>query len=288
MAQARRPALRCLAALCLALLAPALVLAQTTSGTTPPAKKSRARKSASGVQVGDATVVTSATGDSGPVRLSTTGGAGGNDNKWPNFAALQKAADEQNPDALYELGISYLQGTPDTPKNITRALLNLGEAARLGHTAANFRLGKLHADGDETPRDQRKALAYYTAAARAGDPIAQHNVGAMISSGRGVEKRDYAEGLAWLILAARKNPDAAESEKKLRDFLAKSPQTIAAAEARAGELARELAAAKSAPKPADPAKPKIETPKMDIAPMPVPAPTMTIPPPSLTPGGAGD
>ncbi len=249
--------------LLLAFLFPALALSQTTGDapSQPPVKKSRSQKNAPSVKVDAATV---ADGDSAPVLISTTGGRGaGNDHqKWPNFAALQKAADEQNPDALYELGQRYLEGTPDTPKNITRALLNMEDAARRGQRAAHFRLGKLYADGVETPRDYAKALAHYKAAALAGDPIAQHNLGAMISTGRGV-KRDYAEGLAWFILAARKNSEAAESEKKLRDFLAKQPATIAAGEKRAAELDIELVR-QSAPKPA---APKPDPLKVEVAPI---------------------
>ncbi|MDF9833328.1 TPR repeat protein [Ereboglobus sp. PH5-5] len=259
------PITRILLIASLALLAPALMSAQTPDAK-PAAKKARSKKS-SGVKVGTATVVSD---DSGPKLISTTGG-GGADNKWPSFEALQKAAETQNPDALYELGQMYLDGTPDTPKNITRAMLYLDDAAQLGHTAANFRLGKLYADGTETPRDYAKGLKYYKTAALAGDATAQHNIGAMLSSGRGV-KRDYVEGLAWLIVAAEKNIEAAQSEKKLREFLAKYPKTIAAGEARAEALAKELAAAKTAREPTvAPAPFKPAPMKIDIAPI---APTV--------------
>lgn len=258
----------------LALLTPALSFAQAAGGapSQPSAKKSRSKKNAASVNVGAATVVGD---DSGPVLISTTGGGGGDGQKWPDFAALQKAADAQDPDALNELGHRYLEGTPDTPKNITRALLNLEDAARLGQRDAHFRLGKLYADGVEAPRDHAKALAHYKAAALAGDPISQHNLGAMISSGRGV-KRDYAEGLAWLILAARKNPEAAGSEKKLRDFLSKQPAVIAAGEKRAAEIDDEIAR-HSLPKPA---APKPDPLKIEVAPItPPPFQPMPIAPP---------
>lgn len=219
-----------------------------------------------------------ADGDSAPKLVSTTGGQGASrsEQKWADFAALQKAADDQNPDALKELGQRYLDGTPDTPKNITRALINLEDAARLGQRDAQFRLGKLYADGVETPRDYARALAYYKAAALAGDPLAQHNLGAMISTGRGV-KRDYAEGLAWFILAGRKNADAAASEKKLRAFLSKQPAVIAAGETRADELEGEIAR-HALPKPA---APKPDPLKVEVAPI-TPPPFQPMP---ITPLG---
>jgi hypothetical protein len=101
----------------------------------------------------------------------------------------------------------------------------------------------------------------------------------MISSGRGVPQRDYPEGLAWLIISARKNADAAVSEKKLREFLAKRPDWIAAGEKRAKELAVELALELAAPPPPKPATGALKPvmPKMEIA--PITSPTITVPPP---------
>jgi len=190
--------------------------------------------------------------DSMPQLISTTGGGGGGGaasaKTWDNAspAALKKAADAGDPDACYELGNRYLSGDKDFPKNATRAMLCFEDAARKGNRDAAFRLGKMYSDGALIPRDYAQAIKYYTAAARAGDAIAQHNLGAMYASGRGV-KTDYAEGLAWLITAARRAPEAADSEKKLRAFLAseKHPDLIAAGEARARELAQELAGAKA-------------------------------------------
>lgn len=263
----------------LTLLIPSLALAQNATGGTPaaPAKKSRPQKPS--VKIGNAKLVSD---EEAPKLISTTGGKGADTQGWTNIAQLKQAADQHNPDACYDLGQMYLDGTPDTPKNITKALLYLGDAARLGNTQANFRLGKIYSDGTEVERDYTKALAHYTAAARAGDAVAQHNLGAMYSTGRGV-KRDYAEGLAWLIVSARQNKDAAESEKKLRDFLSKSPQTITAAEARAEEIAQELSGQPPKAAKKDPFMPKPEPIKIDVAPIPVTP--MTIDPPVFTPGG---
>ena len=203
-----------------------------------------------GVKIGAATVVGGEADDSMPQLVSTTGG--GNSRAWTNFAALKKAADNDSPDALLELGQMYLDGSANTPRDTAQALFYLERAAGLGSRDANFRLGKLYADGGNGVRqDSPKAYGYYMAAARAGNPIAQYNVGAMLASGRGV-KRDYAEGLAWLILAAKKAPEAVDGEKKLRHFLGTHPETIAAGEARAAEIAQQLAAARTASKPSLP------------------------------------
>ncbi len=285
-----------IALLTLALLAPAhLPLAAQTNDTTgtaaaPAGKTTRAKKAA--VKVGQATVVSG--DDTAPRLISRTGGSGADtmDYKapaWRNFAELQKAADAKNPDACFELGQRYLNGTPDTPKNPVRARLYLEDAAALGHADANFRLGKLYADGELIPQDYAKALAHYTAAARAGVTEAQHNLGAMYASARGV-KRDYVEGLAWLIIAAGTNPEARASETKLRDHLDKSKrlETIYAAEDRAKKLAAELATAASerieqpshaAPAASDPLMDATKPKPLNVPITPLPKPAAPMPPP---------
>jgi len=217
----------------------AVAISGSSGRMTVPVKKG----AGGGVKIGAATVTDDDSGDSAPQLVSTTGG-GGDLRTWSNFAGLRKAANEGSPDALYELGLMYLEGSADTPKNTTQSLFHLERAAALGNRAANFRLGKLYSDGGGgVTQDFAKSYGFYIAAARAGDPIAQHNVGAMLSSGRGV-KRDYTEGLAWLILAAQGAPEAVESEQKLRQFLVRRPEIITAAVARAIEIEKELAAKK--------------------------------------------
>ena len=87
--------------------------------------------------------------------------------------------------------------------------------------------------------DLGRALDYFTLAARSGVAEAQHNLGAMLVSGRGV-KRNYVEGLAWLIVAV-KSGVGADTETQVRNRLAKRPNEIIAAESRADELVKDLA-----------------------------------------------
>src|SRR6185369_13200425 len=108
------------------------------------------------------------------------------------------------------------------------------QAGRGGINNAWFRLGKIYSDGLLGAPDYERTLDYYTRAARAGVPEAQHNLGAMLVSARGV-KRDLVEGLAWLIVAT-KSGAVSEAEIQVRDRLAKRPADIKAAEARAQEL----------------------------------------------------
>ncbi|MDR0353215.1 MAG: sel1 repeat family protein [Opitutaceae bacterium] len=212
--------------------------------------------------------------DSAPKLISTTAG---DDRRWPSLDALKKAADAGDPEACFELGQMHLAGADQVEKNVIRGLLQLETAADRGHAGAAFRLGKIYADGELTPHNPEASLKYYRLAAAAGVSEARHNLGAAYATGRGV-KRDYAEGLAWLILAAKTNPEAVASEQRLREFLAKGkrPDLIAAGEKRAVELAKQLAeeaekkkraAAVPAPKPAPTVPTVITPPKLEIPPV---------------------
>jgi len=85
-----------------------------------------------------------------------------------------------------------------------------------------------------------RALAYFKAAAAGGVAEAFHNIGAAYASARGV-KRDYAEGLAWLIGAKKRGAESpAESALRGQIQKLKKPELIPAAEKRAVEIEREL------------------------------------------------
>ncbi|MDR0901625.1 MAG: sel1 repeat family protein [Opitutaceae bacterium] len=262
--------------LLLCALLPALALGLAAA---PKAKASKKQKNAAPASepanaAGD--------GDSAPKLISTTGG---DDKRWPSLDALKKAAEAGDPEACFELGQMYLAGAGPLEKNITRGLLNLETAAARGHANAAFRLGKIYADGELTPNNPEASLKYYRIAANAGVSEARHNLGAAYATGRGV-KRDYAEGLAWLILAAKTNPEAVASERQLREFLTKTkhPGHIAAGEKRALEItaqliedARQKQQAPEKTKPAAPAPPAITPPKLEIT--PVAPPPILLPPP---------
>jgi len=197
---------------------------------------------------------------------------------WTNLAELRVFAAKGDPRACTQLGEQLLRGD-GVPQDVPQALRLLGRAATAGHGPAALFLGNVYDEGLNITADRTRALAYYRAAAAAGQAEGFYQLGGAYAAGKGV-KRDYAEGLAWLILAAQRGTGA-EAAAALRTRLEKlrRPEWIAAAEARAPAIERELAAAK----PADflPA---------DLAP-PTPAPpaaTPTLPAPSAPPRPALD
>ncbi|MBL9217918.1 MAG: sel1 repeat family protein [Opitutaceae bacterium] len=228
--------------------------------------------------------------DAAPQLISTQGGGP----KWKNVAELQSFAAKGDPQACFELGERSLEGD-GVPKDAAKAIPLFETAAKGGIANAWFKLGKIYHDGLTGTPDYGWALEYFGNAARARVAEAQHNLGAMLVSARGV-KRDYVEGLAWLIVA-KKSGASADAEAQVRTRLAKRPTDIAAAEARAAEIAGDLPHATvratltgktTRPPEAPPAPPAAPVTKpVVIAPTPEAIPPIKIvvpPPPALAPG----
>jgi uncharacterized protein len=218
--------------------------------------------------------------DAPPQLVSTKGDAP----KWSTPAQLEQFAVRGDPRACFELGTRLTEGDK-LPKDLPRAQVLLEQAGQAGIADAWFRLGKIQHDGLAGPPDYKRALDYYLLAARGGIPEAQHNIGAMLVSARGV-RRNYVEGLAWLIVAGKTGADS-EAESQVRTRLASRPADVQAAEARAAELLRDISkatvqagpAGKSDKPPVTVAPPKIEpTPSPKIV-LPV-TPALPVPPPA--------
>lgn len=229
--------------------------------------------------------------DAPPQLISTKGGGP----KWTNVTELQQFADKGDPQACLELAERCLEGD-GVPRDVAKATAFFEKAAKGGLADGWFRLGKIHHDGLAGAPDYGWAIEHFTTAAKAGVVEAQHNIGAMLVSARGV-KRDYVEGLAWLILAKQSGAPS-DAEAQVRTRLAKRPAEITAAEKRAAELAGDLQNAtvratltgKTTRPPALPpapvAQPVVVPPKPTLAPSTPPKITVPMAPitPTLPPG----
>lgn len=112
----------------------------------------------------------------------------------------------------------------------------LEQASRAGDPVATLRLADMLDTGDMVAVDPSRACGYYRAAALAGRGDAALSLGLAYAKGRGVE-RNYVEGLAWMIVARRRdNPTGIEDQ--LRVFLRDHGlgTIVGAAEKRAKEL----------------------------------------------------
>jgi len=227
--------------------------------------------------------------DAPPQLISTKSGGP----KWITVEQLKQFAAKGDPAACFELAERSLEGG-GVPRDVPAATALFEQAAKGGVADAWFRLGKIHHDGLAGAPDYDRALDCFTTAAKAGVVEAQHNIGAMLVSARGV-KRDYIEGLAWLLVA-KKSGAASDAETQVRGRMAKRPADITAAETRAVEIAKDLPNATvratrrssdgkpTAPSPAPIEKIKMVAPKPEpAAPVQITVPLMPTPPP-VTPG----
>lgn len=171
--------------------------------------------------------------DAAPQLISTKGGGP----KWTTLEQLQQYAANGDPAACFELADRSAEGD-GVPRDLKQATVLFEQAARGGVANGWFRLGKICHDGLDGAPDYGRALDHFTTAAQLGVVEAQHNIGAMLVSARGV-KRDYIEGLAWLIVA-KKSGAASDAETQVRSRLAKRPADITAAETRAAEITKNL------------------------------------------------
>jgi TPR repeat protein len=81
------------------------------------------------------------------------------------------------------------------------------------HSAeAEYHLGMLYNNGIEVPKDPRKALSHFTAAANGGDPLGAFKVGCYYAGQFGVVARDDALALKYKLLAAQAGYSLAQDD----------------------------------------------------------------------------
>jgi serine/threonine protein kinase/TPR repeat protein len=99
---------------------------------------------------------------------------------------------------------------PDTQGTEPASLADIIPAADRGDPAAQNALGLKYATGaDGLPRDETKAVEWYTKAALQGYPAAETNLGDMYFFGRGGLDKNPLEALSWYLKAAQQQwPDA--------------------------------------------------------------------------------
>ena len=130
---------------------------------------------------------------------------------WLKRAAEQ--ADEDNPHALYDLALLYENQTGGyMPYDPVYAKSLLTQAAQLGYTPAQYKLGQCYEYGSLTcPVDPRRSIAWYTKAAEKGDSEAELALsGWYLTGSEGVLKQSDSEAYLWARRAANKGLAKAE------------------------------------------------------------------------------
>jgi len=135
------------------------------------------------------------------------------------FAAFQKKADANDPEALTALASCYDLGLHVQPDGKERIRL-LTEAANQGYGPAEYELGRIYLYGRGVPANYRLALSWEQKAADQGDARAQRDLAFMYERGFGVEQ-DSAQAAEWNRKAAAQGNAEAQLElaKALEDGL---------------------------------------------------------------------
>lgn len=115
---------------------------------------------------------------------------------------LIESAQDENPDAIFLLGISYYRGDIVTPQDYNKAVYYLNKAASSGNNEALFLIGNCYMDGDGINKDVVKAFNIMCRCAEAGNYLAQYNVGISYLEGIGTEKNSVLAA-KWMNKSAK-------------------------------------------------------------------------------------
>jgi TPR repeat protein len=127
----------------------------------------------------------------------------------PNPAeAVLSDAIKGNAEAQWKLGKLYANGT-GVAKDYNKALMWFQKAADQGDSRAQNSLGVMYQYGKGVPIDFAQALSWYTKSAAQNDAKAQDNIGLLYYRGSGV-KQDMAQAIQWFNKAADQNNSDAQ------------------------------------------------------------------------------
>lgn len=102
---------------------------------------------------------------------------------------------------MTDMGVKYLLGR-GVPKDNEKALYYFTQGADEGDALAENELGYMYAAGKGTPRNNEKAFMYYQRAAKQGLASAQYSVGVCYLRGIGTPV-NQAKAKEWFTLAAK-------------------------------------------------------------------------------------
>jgi hypothetical protein len=126
----------------------------------------------------------------------------------PDMAVIQKAAEQGDAKAQYNLGLSYASGQ-GVPKDEAKAAQWFQKAAVQGYAEAQYILGLSHAKGHGVPQDETRAVQWYQKAAEQGHVGAQNILGLIYAKGQGVLK-DETVAAQWFQKAAAQGNASAQ------------------------------------------------------------------------------
>lgn len=111
------------------------------------------------------------------------------------FKWFYKAAENGNLDAKFQIGLMYRDGL-GVKLDLDAALLNLRDAANLGHQRAQVILAEMLLSGIKVKKDESEAFKWYLRSAKSGIFKSQYQVAVMYRDGIGINT-NYNESKKW-------------------------------------------------------------------------------------------
>jgi len=116
--------------------------------------------------------------------------------------ALKQAAQNGEPDALFEIGKRYTDGL-GTPKDLAKAAEWYEKAAELGFAPAQYIVGNFNEKGLGIEKNPAIAAKWYEKAAKGGNIIAMHNLAVLTATPNALSAQpDMQEAFKWFSKAA--------------------------------------------------------------------------------------
>ena len=122
---------------------------------------------------------------------------------------LLKTPFAMTPQELFELALSYYNGTDNIPQDYLKAYDLFLEAAKAGHVGAQSYLGRMLCMGEGVEKNYDEAVKWLRLAAERGDADAQNRLGIRYEGGQGVEQ-DYIEAARLFKLSAEQGHSKAQ------------------------------------------------------------------------------
>ena len=138
----------------------------------------------------------------GIIYISVLPSSGGTKDAAKACTLFMRAAEKGDAHAAFYLGQVLMKGD-GVPADLALGIAWLERASGAGFAPAQFELGARSLRGEGVERNPKRAAALFRKAAEAGHASAQHNLAAMLISGNMGIPQDQAEGLRWLVAAAR-------------------------------------------------------------------------------------
>lgn len=114
---------------------------------------------------------------------------------------FQKAADQENVDAMRHLGLCYIKGN-GVNQNIETGFDWLKKAVVKGDAKAQYEIGQLYLNGDVVTQDNEMAVEWFRKSAEQGNAWGQFKLGSCYMQGWGVSQDDNL-ALQWLLKSAQ-------------------------------------------------------------------------------------